>query len=407
MNNNMNRNSPKTTSNTNQEHKIHNINTTLEIIKASLWNTSISEASREDFDEMRFHAIAALPAGILSSINIPEDLRSAWRRFIIQQVKHFINCQYTQERLPITVPYVILKGTSAAQYYPHPEYRSMGDIDIITSKEDFGIAYKQLVNENYKIVKENERETSFRKNGIVIELHRHFAALNNPEHAQYMDELICDHIRPNHVLPDLINGLVLLEHIDQHMENGIGLRQIIDWMMFVNKCLTDENWEEFNNMAQNVGLTKLAITVTRLCEIYLGLPNKRKWCSEANETLCSRLMDYIVSCGNFGAKRTDDSCITENVFIQAKTIKATFRLLQERGMANWQAVKGHQFLRAFAWLYQMGRYAKRGLVREEAKTKLKAEIDAAKQRNDMFEDLGIIRASKGIVIYKNGNYTKK
>ena len=123
-----------------------------------------------------------------------------------------------------------------------------------------------------------ERETGFIKNDIIVELHRSFAKLNNADHARYLDDLIITNINPTHELPDPVNGLVILEHISQHLVNGLGLRQIIDWMMFTDKCLPDEKWPEFREMAQKTGMEKLAVVVTRMCEIYLGLPC-RNWSS--------------------------------------------------------------------------------------------------------------------------------
>ena len=95
---------------------------------------------------------------------------------------------------------------------------------------------------------------------------------------------------------------MILEHISQHLENGLGLRQIIDWMMFVHKCLPDENWPEFQVLASNIGMETLAIVMTRMCELHLGLP-ERMWCKSADNELCGQLMDYILACGNFGEKK--------------------------------------------------------------------------------------------------------
>ena len=107
---------------------------------------------------MKHHSIFALPAGVLSVLNMPEALRHIWQNDIYQQIYYNTNYRKTQETLPVTVPYVILKGTSAAKYYPYPAYRIMGDIDIITRREDFETAYHQLQDHGYRIVKKFERK---------------------------------------------------------------------------------------------------------------------------------------------------------------------------------------------------------------------------------------------------------
>ena len=357
------------------------------------------------YNELNYHEVVAITAKLFGRLNLPEDIKAIWKKRILQQLTFNIKNKYIQDTLPISVPYIILKGSSASQYYPYPEFRTMGDIDIMTTREDFDAAFQQLADSGYLIEKELDREICFIKNGIVIELHRYFASLNDLTQAKYLDDLIISNIKAPHILPDLVNGLVLLEHISQHMENGLGLRQIIDWMMFVHKCLADEKWPEFRDMAQGIGLEKLAIATTHMCEIYLGLP-ERGWCAGADEKLCEQFMNYTLACGNFGNKWIDEDRIVENALTRARNPKAAFRLLQERGLINWHAARKHRILKPFAWIYQLGRYISRGVHREEATGKLMAEYKAAKQRNTMFDKLGVKQTSKGLVTYKDGQYMK-
>ena len=361
---------------------------------------------RDSFEEMKQHAIAALPMPYIYKLDLSPDLKKEWKAYILQQVSYYTKSNYIQANLPIKVPYVILKGTSAAQYYPHPECRTMGDIDIMTRREDLENACQQLKDNGYSVVKELNREIALQKNEIYIEMHRRFATLSDPDQAKYLDDLIINNINPSHVLPDPINGLVLLQHIDQHMEGGIGLRQIIDWMMFVDKCLPDDKWPEFELHAKQIGLRNLAIVTTRMCELYLGLPC-RKWSAEADEGLCGQLMEYIMCSGNFGIKKNTDTDISINAFTFANTPKTTFRLLQKQGIKNWEAARKHVILRPFAWIYQINRYIAKGLHREKAFSKIRAEYTAAKKRNAMFDALGINTASKGIVNYIDGKYIKE
>ncbi len=149
----------------------------LELIQVSLWgyNGKNLAITYDDYEEMKSHAIVALPASLLPQLSLPSELRNSWNNTILQQIAYNAKVHYEQKNLPITVPYVILKGTSASQYYPHPEYRIMGDIDVMTSHEDFDSAYKQLLAGGYRIISEHHREIGFQKNGITVELHRSFA----------------------------------------------------------------------------------------------------------------------------------------------------------------------------------------------------------------------------------------
>ncbi len=377
-----------------------------DLIKLSLWGNEFTTIEQDVFNEMKQHAIAALPASYLSSLKLSPDLAIEWKKTIIQQMSFYSAYCLEQSKLPITVPYVILKGTSVAKYYPYPELRTMGDIDIMTRREDFNIACKQLMENGYMMLKDIYKEAELTRDGVKIDIHRQFASLNNPDHVKYLDDLIIANINPNHELPDYINGLVLIDHINQHLEGGLGLRQIIDWMMFVDKCLPDEKATEFLTEARKIGLDKLAVVCTRMCEIYLGLP-MREWCAKAEVKLCEQLMEYVMACGNFGNKKQSDADISENAFTYARSLKAGINLLQRQGLKNWKAAREHKVLRPLAWIYQLNRYIFKGLNREKAASKIRAEYTAAKRKTALFDALGVKTAAKGLVMYKDGKYIKE
>lgn len=379
----------------------------LDLIRSVFWGGDVPTINIDVINEMRLHAIATLAADVLLRTKISPDVKDAAKSIILQQLAYTAHYRFEQDRLPLTVPYVVLKGTSAAQYYPNPHYRTMGDIDIMTRREDYDAACSSLTLHGYKECAETERTNgrhrSFHKSGIEVEVHAFFALLNDPKKAELLDDLIIDNINNTHVLPDNVNGLTLLEHIAQHMEGGLGLRQIIDWMMFAHQCLQNEEWPLFRTMARSIGLETLAIVVTKMCKMYLGLPGC-DWCENADEKSCVELMDYVLSCGNFGQKQTNST--GTNVLVYARKPIAMFYLLQDRGLANWNAAKKHKFLRPFAWAYQIIRYVRKGIGREAAVNTLVDEYETAKKRSLLFDKLNVKQTFKGIAVYQNGKYQK-
>ncbi len=382
----------------------------MDLIRFSLWHEGQACADRETFLEMKQHTVAGLAASALQEMSLPEDLKKEWGLTALMQAANYHKLLYIQESLPVTVPYVILKGTAAAQYYPVPEYRSMGDIDIMTRREDYEKACEMLLNGgwheiNCKDHSDEHRHREFVRGGAIVEVHAYFASLNDPAQAEYLDDLIIENITPSHVLPDPVNGLALLEHISQHMEHGLGLRQIIDWMMFVHRCLPDEKWPDFRAMAQNIGLEQLAKVTARMCEMYLGLP-QRKWCADADEKLCASLMDYVFNCGNFGNKWENEEHRSK-LITYSRTPRAALKLFREIGVQNWKAAQKYRILRPLAWLYQAGRFFLKGITQKGSIIALKAEFDEAGRRNRMFDALGIKQRSKGLAVYKDGKYVKE
>ena len=377
----------------------------LDVVKLSLWGGTEATADQDIFEEMRLQGISSLPGSVLDQLSLTQELFDKWKSSIVKTVFRYYNYKHIESKLPLTVPYVILKGTSASQYYPHPELRSLGDIDIMTRHEDYNAACEMMVLGGYKeVTSESERRRgrhrSFARRDILVEVHSFFASVTDIEKARYLDELIIQNISTSHVLPDKVNGLVLLEHISQHFRNGLGLRQIIDWMMFVDKCLSDEEWSNFLKMAQKIGLEKLAIAATRMCELYIGLP-ERKWTAGVDDQLCDSLLQYVLSSGNFGNKWTDTKSAAISAFSAIKNPKDLFQSLQKVGIENWKAARKHKILRPFAWIYQAGRFTAKGLRRQDAGRNLKEEYMISRQRLAMFKDLGLDVSSGKLVTYKN------
>ena len=381
-----------------------------DIIRLSVWHEGEAQADMECLREMEIHAIAALAAPVLGQISMPQDVRSAWERVIASEISYYVRYRHAQASLDFPVPYVILKGTAAGQYYPNPECRGYGDIDIMTRREDYRAACDYLLASGFQDVTPETvrlRHREFVKNRTIVEVHTYFAILNEPDQAEYLDNLIIDNINPDHILPDLVNGLVLLEHISQHMEHGLGFRQILDWMMFVDKCLPDEKWPEFRAMADRIGLVNLAVCAAQMCVTYMGL-GRREWCSGADPEICRQLLEYVAGCGNFGVKWTEKSYSNAELLMSRMGNPIRFlSMLQSFGRQNWKAVKKYPFLGHFAWMYQIVKYIRKGLFRKHPASALKEEYAAGRKRKAMFEALGVKQVMKGRVYYLNGKYIKE
>ncbi len=371
-----------------------------QLIQASLWGIPTGEITRKEFDIMQHHAISLIVGPILSSLQMSSSLRNEWKSDILHQFQYNMGCIYAQNVIPLTMPYIVLKGTSAAKYYPEPEFRALGDIDIMTRREDVEAACEIFLQNDYIETtsdddKKEGRHRTFFKDGFSIEIHYFFAAMNDPKKAKLFDDLLVDHIDDTCELPDMINGLVLIEHINQHLENGLGLRQIIDWMMFVDKCLSDNRWAEFREYVAQMGLETLTITVTRMCEMFLGL-STHEWARNANEKLCLTLMNYVLESGNFGNQRTIDE---KKIYIRYEQSNHPFKSikeLQRKGIREWGKAQ-NPALRPFAWIWKGFRVFTESLG-------LKQEFIKAKKRKKMLVLLGVKQKDKGIAVFRDGKY---
>ena len=359
----------------------------------------------EVYKELRAQTVHYLHTNILrrvdekNSIKYHQNTAVALRSWIrIMQAQQNLYALLQKEN----IPFVILKGAAVDIYYPEPIYRCMGDIDFIVKPEDFDRTAKCLEENGYELIDANHaRHYEYKKDNILLEMHHHFSVLNDTDSEIWQDNLIMnaiDHASCETIydftfpmLPPLENGLVLLTHINQHMENGLGLRQIIDWMLYVDREVTDDFWNtSLGPATERIGLKTLAITVTKMCQIYLGLTKELEFMQEADVVLCNELMEYIMEQGNFGRKRGNQG----NTAIQTLGINNIFslwKILQEKGLQNWTATQTYPFLRPFAWIYQIGRYIHLGFKRKKPLKQLKDDYLMGKYQDDFFNRLGVTR----------------
>lgn len=331
---------------------------------------------------------------------LPENINAEWQLYNFQTISHAMQVIHEENELICLmkkqdIPLCILKGTAAAIYYPDPLLRTMGDIDFIISENDFSVVKDLLISNGYVLDKkeeDNPRHIVFLKNGVLFEMHHYFADEKIDAYIFNQMSFLERGIIRNHefpMLPSLENGIILLEHLRQHLVSGIGIRHFLDWMMYVSTILDDVFWKDFFESEVNkLGLRILAIHATRLCQIYFGLSKDITWCNEADDSVCERLMDNIIQSGNFG-KRLGDGKNIEKTVIRLKK-GGYFRYIQKAGEYNWKALKKHHWLKPFAWIYQLGRYTKQLFRIGKRGASLRDNYNRSKERYRLLTDLGIM-----------------
>lgn len=368
----------------------------LELLKASLFGIETALPDNVDWDAVLAEAKAQTVVALAAKA-VPAEYASQWQNYALQSQAQFVRVMHGQMQLvnlfeQAGIPLVILKGTAAAVYYPEPMKRVMGDIDFLVPPDRFVEALCLMEENGYRQVSNGERHAELKKSGIEYELHHRFS-----QNDLDIEDVVIDGL--NHrdwatignqrfpMLPKLSNGLVLLDHLRHHLKTGLGLRQVIDWMMYVNRELDDSFWEdEFCEVAEEKGLDTLAKTATRLCQIYLGLPETITWCSDADEGLCSQLLDMLFSSGNFGRKSGEQGHI-EAVGARIRNI-GLFRYLQITGEASWEAYKRHRFLKPFCWIYRGFQLVKIGMNTKRG-VRIAGDLERSGDRYELLKKLGV------------------
>lgn len=359
----------------------------LKLIESAFNKTKIDESFCSNinwenvFEDLKAQAVASVAIDVVCDMGdrISDDVLKTWISFAMKTVSRNEKILYYQSELiellgEIPCDAIILKGTSASRYYPNPIYRTMGDIDILVDKRVYKQALQLMLNNDYiqtHEFDETRHHVELKKNKVIFELHREPSGISAGSYGEKIRKIFYDNINNIDCVningykcnsyTKKCNGLVLLLHIVNHIDFGLGLRQVCDWMGFVKEELDDEYWyREFAPMLREIGLEKLAIIVTKLCKMYLGLDGLT-WCDSADEKICAEFMRYVLDKGNFGHKKNDTPG-TVAVLGRNKEFKSKFFIvnfihsMQREGFIEMKRDNRRPKIKCLVWTYPILQY---------------------------------------------------
>ncbi len=354
------------------------------------------------YQECRQHGILLLTYEYVEANCNVESIVEHWQKDAMRQVAWGMLLLEEQKNvlsLLSSVRPVIIKGAATAYCYPKPEYRQMGDIDLVVLDADMEACKKLLCKIGYLPGEENRRHISFYKNGITLELHRRntdtvgkTAWYDRMDYVVTRAEQTQEISLSGYIIPifeDTYNGLIILTHLLHHMAGGIGLRQLIDWRMYCERYLSDDAWNiSFQPLVKEMGIDVYTKIVTRTCQLYLGLRDDITWCRNVDERICDSFICYVMEQGNFGSKLEYNSQ-SMDVLVRSTGVKNMFINLQRQGTYNWKALEKYEWLTPFAWLYQGFRYIKRGCEQEISWKDLKDEKTHKRELDVLFKKMDL------------------
>ncbi|MDO4499463.1 MAG: nucleotidyltransferase family protein [Coriobacteriaceae bacterium] len=304
------------------------------------------------------------------------------------------------------VKVAVLKGAAAAMYYPEPERRYLGDIDLIVGPNDFTAAAKAMLENGWSELppcEKDPRHVCFSKEGCPeVELHHRFGTGQYGVQDEYLDRVIVGALKHVQVvevggfqvpmLPMLENGLVLLAHARQHLSVGIGLRQVLDWMFFVENELDEVLWEEgFEQAAVSTGMKPLAMALTLMCKRNLGLKRDVPWCEAFEASLTDELLEYVMSKGNMGHKVNDEKRASLKIIHGLSHPVRVVKMLHSCGCARINPTQDQRVPAISAVFNGAAFYFRKSLGHGVTLKSLREESGAGSKEMRLFEQLGVTR----------------
>ena len=356
--------------------------------------------------ELRMQAISPMAFQWLNQSTITDqDLKRAWIDEILQTIFGWYKMLNEQDKLVNLLEsygfkFVIMKGFANATLYPKPELRMSGDIDFLVEWDKYEEVYELLLRDGFELVGEKDNKkhhVGLRKNGITYELHRQPGGTRRKQWWQvdfFQQGLqkvesvtLKGYTFP--VFSTLHNGIMLLIHTRAHFANGIGLRHLLDWLMYAEEYLTDDFWiTEMKTIAEKYKVVELAAAMSRCGQLYFGLLQDRSWCTYVEEDFCETIITYMFKQGDFG-KKAGSSDAQVKVLAESDGIGGLFRRIDRSAEFSLPIIKKHPALRPIGWIYQVGRYAYNATTKNHSIEDLQKDIVEGNDRRELLDRLEV------------------
>lgn len=360
----------------------------LELLRAGLWGTPADPAlfteEATDWKEiLRIAKEQTVQVIVADGIEtLPKEkwppkqamIRLMMTRVKTSQMHTLLNttlCQVVNALNAEGIPSVLLKGQGVARNYRIPESRMCGDIDLYVGEENYKRACTVVAGlspQEGALGLETAMHQHVTLNGVEIEIH-HIADFmgykkEKDELQSWVDRCMnmksipsTDNIWRNAgtdicLPPHTYNSFFILHHIVRHLATeGIGLRQICDWTLYLHKHHEEIDAAELEEKLQTFKMKELWDEFSLLATDILGLPadNLPLTIKSTSSAKTPLLINHILETGNFGHYASERIDPSEKVLIKRKW--RSFRIQSSRLFKLYQISPKYTLSYWWSWFW--------------------------------------------------------
>ena len=250
-----------------------------ELLRSELWGTglSFSQLSHTEFEELMEMAgeqtVTGLVGDCLIKNNIKLEREDALGLYAKMKAIEKANARVNENLVSFVnfmerkgIDYIIVKGQVAGSFYPNPDARMSGDVDLYFVGENYekikGLVEQRLGKQLSKL--SDGKHVEFEVNGVIFELHDKLSRLATRKHQAYWDQMIDNAIlegtetvmingKEIKTLSATYNAMYIFVHLFYHMTaSGVGLRQLCDWAMILAQSAFQDSSSKFQVKNVNV-----------------------------------------------------------------------------------------------------------------------------------------------------------
>lgn len=215
---------------------------------------------------------------------------------------------------------VLLKGQGLARYYPKPELRQCGDIDLYVGLERYADSYDVLMPLASEIDDRKALEVGKHYDlfigKVAVEIHRYSDRYPTSRLDSIYQEISLKGLNENLVPMELdarkiltpaddYNAFYIFSHLFHHfLINGLGARQLCDWMLFLRAKSPDIDKNNLKDILERLDMMEPWQAFGCVLVNYLGMPSEEfPLYDSSQERKAGKIMERILAEGNFGKER--------------------------------------------------------------------------------------------------------
>lgn len=178
---------------------------------------------------------------------------------------------------------MVMKGQAMGTYYPNPKHRAPGDIDCYLFEgyakgNETAKAWADKVDEGWY------KHSVISYKGETIENHQYFVHTREGKSSKRLNQLLTDQLSVDGLEfrelsgtcallpPPMFNAVFLTYHAMAHfLEEGLKLKQILDWAMFLKQDGDKVDWDEYWKICEKFHLRRFADVMTDIAVRNLGV----------------------------------------------------------------------------------------------------------------------------------------
>lgn len=271
-------------------------NDCLSLLECSMaqWRELMSLAERQGVATIAFDGVQMLYEAYQKEIQAAKDNPKEWMQMVfectgmmtlyeqmnLQQQKVIRKVADVWKKESINM--MVFKGQANGSFYPNPLHRAPGDIDCYLFGEA-GRGDKLLADRGAAVENSWYRHSKISYKGETIENHRVLSHTRGSKTKKRMEKEVLSLLNPTGMSrieecgeallpPAQFNAHFLIYHALHHFTSeGLKLKQILDWAVFLYTQQEYVDWTVFNDFCQRYKLDKFAAVMNYMAEQYLGV----------------------------------------------------------------------------------------------------------------------------------------